>query len=551
MSRKISSPNQDLSAMNDYARNPYVDALPAPMSLPDWVSTLNSLPPYNEEERKLSHEERYLCALRLTRFFRAGNRQAHFARGFDAVLREGYRGRDGSSHAYELRQHVLACALEGGELLSPGSPVVIRNSDSSSLIGLPGMGKTLTLDRVLARYPQVVRHETGEVQIVWLKLACPPRGSLRSLCTDFFREVDELLGQDTYKTLYAGENASEDSMMGHMVLVANRHSLGCLIIDEIQHLGKAGDEEHLLMTFLTTLINKIGVPVLFVGTMSAADRFEKTGRMGRRAIGLASAVWPRFEQTDRQWQKFVEELWGYQWTAVPTAPDQAMLDALHDETQGIVDLVVKLWFAVQVSIIDANQYSRGKKPEIITEAAIRKAAKRHLAPMSKLLDALRSGDPKKIRQFEDVQPIGETFWKSLRDIDGPLLNADMMVADEAEARTGPAYVGKNATVVREILEWRKVDDAIIAEVMRQASEALGPPDQTNLPAYFSKVDEILASLNKSEPKRKRATKPTEAESEATYVEGDLRQLAQRAHAAGRSVPQAISDAAGSDVSAMS
>lgn len=528
---------------NDYSDNRYIDALPPPLSREDWVRTLNSTPAYDESERKLSHEDRYFCALRLTRFFRAGSRQADFARGLDAVLREGYRGRDGSSRAHELRQHELASAMEEGVLLTRGSPVVIRNSDSSSLIGLPGMGKTLTLNRVLGRYPQVVRHDTGEAQIVWLKLACPPRGSLRSLCSDFFSEVDALLGQTTYKTLYAGDNASEDSMMAHMVLVANRHSIGCLVIDEIQHLGKTGDEEHLLMTFLTTLINKIGVPVLFVGTMSAAERFEKTGRMGRRAIGLASAVWSRFERTDRQWQKFVDELWGYQWTAVPTAPDQAMVDALHDETQGIVDLVVKLWFAVQVSIIDANQASRGKQTEVITEKAIRDTAKLHLAPMRKLLDALRSGDAKKIRQFEDVQPLEGTFWKSLRDVDGPLLNDAMQIDEEGQVRTGPAYIGQNATIVRENLEWRKLDEATIAEVMRQASEAIGAPDMINLPAYFVKVDEILASMQKNTRKPTRAARPTDEETQATYVEGDLRQLAESAHTAGLSVPSAIADAA--------
>jgi hypothetical protein len=531
---------------NDYADNRYIEALPPPLSRSDWVLTLNSLPSYDESERKLSHEERYLCALRLTRFFRAGSRQADFARGLDAVLREGYRGRDGSSRAHDLRQYDVALAMEGGDLLSAGSPVIIRNSDSSSLIGLPGMGKTLTLERVLNRYPQVVRHDTGEVQIVWLKLACPPRGSLRTLCADFFKEVDDLLGQTTYQTLYAGDNASEDSMMGHMVVVANRHSIGCLVIDEIQHLGKAGDEEHLLMTFLTTLINKIGVPVLFVGTMSAAERFEKTGRMGRRAIGLASAVWPRFERSDSQWKKFVDELWCYQWTAVPTAPDQAMLDALHEETQGMIDLVVKLWFAVQVTIIDANQASSGKKLEVITAKAIRDVAKLHLAPMRKLLDALRSGDPRKIRQFEDVQPLGETLWNSLRDVDGPLLNDDMRIDDEGKVRTGSAYVGQNATIVRENLEWRKLDDATIADIMRQASEAVGPPDNRNLPAYFAKVDEIVASAKAARPKLARRSPPTQEEVEATYVKGDLRQIAERAHAKGQSVPHAISSAGGDE-----
>ncbi|QCB43629.1 ATP-binding protein [Sphingomonas sp. PAMC26645] len=526
---------------DDYAGNRYIDALPRPLSLHDWVLALNSLPSRDEDERALPHEDRYLKILRLTRFFRAGARQAEFARGVDAVLREGYFGRDGSNRSHEARQHDVATALEAGDLLSPGSPVVIRKADSSCLIGLPGMGKTLTLDRVLGRYPQVVRHDDGEVQIVWLKLACPPRGSIRALCADFFMEVDGLLGQTTYKTLFGGENASEESMMSHMVVVANRHSIGLLVVDEIQHLGKAGDEEHLLMTFLTTLINKIGVPVLFVGTMSAAERFERTGRMGRRAIGLASAEWPRFERTDGQWRKFVRELWGYQWTGVPTPLDDALIDALHDETQGVVDLVVKLWIAVQVRVIDDNKASGGDEPEIITEKVIREVAAKHLAPMRKLLEALKGGKPGEIAKFEDIVPMQRAFWKSLREADGPLAGID---ADaDGPGRSGPAHVGQNAAIVRENLEWRKLDEATIADVMRQASEALGPPDNRNMPAYFAKVDDILTGMQAVGTK-KRSRPLTPDEVAATYVDGDLRQVAARAHAAGENVPGAISDAGG-------
>lgn len=526
---------------DDYAGNRYIEALPRPLSLHDWVLTLNSLPSRDEDERALPHEDRYLKILRLTRFFRAGARQAEFARGVDAVLREGYFGRDGSNRSHEARQHDVATALEDGDLLSPGSPVVVRKADSSCLIGLPGMGKTLTLDRVLGRYPQFVRHDDGEVQIVWLKLSCPPRGSVRALCADFFMEVDALLGQTTYKTLFGGENASEESMMSHMVVVANRHSIGLLVVDEIQHLGKAGDEEHLLMTFLTTLINKIGVPVLFVGTMSAAERFERTGRMGRRAIGLASAEWPRFERTDNQWRKFVRELGGYQWTAVPTPLDEALVDVLHEETQGVVDLVVKLWIAVQVRVIDDNKASGGVDPEIITGTVIRQAAAKHLSPMRKLLDALKGGKPGEIAKFEDIVPMQRAFWNSLRAADGPLAGFD---ADaEGSNRSGPAYVGQNAAVVRENLEWRKLDESSIAEVMRQASEALGPPDNSNTPAYFAKVDEILASMPLGGT-RKRSKPLTPEDVAATYVDGDLREVAERAHSAGANVPAAISRSGG-------
>ncbi|SEL90690.1 AAA domain-containing protein [Sphingomonas palmae] len=510
---------------SDYENNAYIAALPAPLSRPEWVRFLTRLPERDEAERKLSHGERYLCALRVLRFFRAGARQADFARGFDAVLREGYRGRDDSTRAHEARMHAVASAREAGGLLEPGAPVVIRHASSSALLGVPGMGKTATLDGVLARYPQMKRHADGQVQIVWFKLECPAMGSIRQTCRDFFKGVDALLGQETYQKLYAGKHVSDDDLMDGMVAVANIHSLGCLVIDEIQHLGKAGDEQHVLMTFLTTLVNKIGVPVLFVGTMSAYDRFSKTGRMGRRSIGPAAGIWNHYPESDAQWQRFVTELWEYQWTAQYTPPTPAMLKALHDRSQGIVDIVTKLWFAVQVAAMDDSEASGGEIEEIITEEMINEVADRHLAPMEGLLAAVRSGDPALIRRFDDVAPRNEAFWNSLKDVDGPVLNGSISTdADQAARRTGPAYVGQCASVVRENLEWQGFDEARAAEVMRRTSEAVGAPDASNLPVYFARMADIISEL-KTEgavSKTARSRPPTKAEVEATFIDGDLR-----------------------------
>lgn len=111
----------------DYQGNAYIGALPPPLSLNEWVQALNDFPAYDEAERALSAEDRYICALRLTRFFRAGPRQANFARGFDAMLREGYRGRDASRNAHEARQHAVALSLEGG-----GIPGQVRRSSAET-----------------------------------------------------------------------------------------------------------------------------------------------------------------------------------------------------------------------------------------------------------------------------------------------------------------------------------------------------------------------------------------------------------------------------------
>jgi hypothetical protein len=48
-----------------------------------------------------------------------------------------------------------------------------------------------------------------------------------------------------------------------------------------------------------------------------------------------------------EWQFFVEGMWKYQWTAEYTVLTDELQEALYFETQGIIDLVVKLFKMVQ------------------------------------------------------------------------------------------------------------------------------------------------------------------------------------------------------------
>lgn len=517
----------------DDADNPYICALPPILAPRDYRQAIAHEPLFDETERALPHELRYHCVLRLKRFFHVGRRQVEFARGFDAVLRQGYLGRDASISGYEARQLAMAEAIERKDLFDSSKPPIIsRSADSAFLMGVPGMGKSLTVNRVLARYPQVIRHATGETQIVWLKLECPPRGSIRALCLDFFEQVDELLGQRTYQTLYAGANASEDSMMSHMALVANRHSLGCLIVDEIQHLGKSHLEEHLLMTFLTALINKIGVPLLCIGTMSAYHLIERTGRMGRRAIGLAHAIWGGLQEGE-EWRQFVTKLWRYQWTAEHTPLDDALLAELYNHTQGIIDLVIKLFMAVQFRLIDRNQTSGGKLREIITPEAIAKTAEKHFGPVKEMLAALRSKDMKRIRKFDDLTRFDTDFALSLNEVSGSVLD-DEVCDDAAVTIQHRVFQGEAAGVVRLSLRKTGHDAGHIDEAMKAVFAELGEPDFVNLSEFLKRSE---AYLNKS--KEKRPTPEPKVNQRETYVEGDLRKIAEDAKSSGKSVSAAI------------
>jgi hypothetical protein len=245
-------------------------------------------------------------------------------------------------------------------------------------------------------YPQVIEHAQPIhlTQIVWLKIDCPPDGSLKSLCINFFQRIDQLLGTD-YEAKYVRSRTSTDVLMGYMPMVANLHGLGVLIIDEVQNLSlaKSGGAETLL-NFFVTLVNTIGLPVILIGTMKALSMLQGDFRHARRTAGVGSFTFDRLSP-GQQWDYLLEGLWAYQWTKIETPLTPEINETLYAETQGITDVMVKLYALTQHRAI-----SSGK--EEITPELIRHVAKTSLVIIQPMIEALRTRDPTKIQQYSDL-----------------------------------------------------------------------------------------------------------------------------------------------------
>ena len=187
-------------------------------------------------------------------------------------------------------------------------------------------------------------------------------------------------------------------MLVKMAHLASTHGLGLLIIDEIQHLSqaKSGGSEKML-NFFVTLVNTIGVPVVLIGTSKALPILQSEFRQARRGSGQGDLIWNRM-QNDESWEIMLRAMWKYQWTRNKCPFTEEMKNALYDETQGIIDLAVKLYGIAQIKAIYGGT-------ERITPAVIRESAAESLQLVRPMLDALRSGNIKKIMQYEDIRPI--------------------------------------------------------------------------------------------------------------------------------------------------
>jgi hypothetical protein len=214
----------------------------------------------------------------------------------------------------------------------------------------------------------------------------------------FFDYVDRVLGTE-YAKKFSVYRMTVDQAMPKMAQIARTHCLGLLVIDEIQHLHQAkGVGQATMLNFFVTLVNTVGVPVVLIGTTKAMSILQSEFRQARRSSGHeGDLLWERMEN-DISWEVILRSMWKYQWTQKRVELTNELKNVLYDESQGIIDIAVKLYVFAQAKAI-------GDGTEEVTVAAIREAAAVKLKSLKKYFDALRSGDVKKIAQYEDIRPI--------------------------------------------------------------------------------------------------------------------------------------------------
>ena len=406
--------------VEEYRGNPLIEALPPTLTTKEIKKGLMGNITYDPRDAFVDGSKRvHIIAQLLDNFFQPIAYHIQLETKLTIMIRRGYLGRnldDGS-----LNTHMQ----NGYERVMKGELDVYRfeqaksTARSLSLIGCSGSGKSTTLSRILATYPQVIYHEKYNfTQIVYLKVDCPHDGSLKNLCIHFFRAIDNILHTD-YERKYALKRHSIDTLLALMSQIANLHAIGVLVIDEIQHLSRqrSGGIEKML-NFFVTLVNVIGLPVIMVGTPKARPIFETDLRSARRGAGFGALVWRPMKKEPSskdsktgkikksEWVAFTDKLWKYQWLQ---KRDEQLTDELrgcwYDLSQGVLDIVVKLFVLAQLRAI-------ATRTERLTPKLLKQVYEDELIPVHPMLEALRSGDEELIAKYSDL---------SFPDIDEKLL----------------------------------------------------------------------------------------------------------------------------------
>ncbi len=151
------------------------------------------------------------------------------------------------------------------------------------------------------------------------------------------------------------------------------------------------------MNFFVTLVNEIGIPVMMIGTMRAKSVLQQDFRQARRGSGQGDMVWQQMEKND-DWDLLIESMWEYQWLQNKVELTDELNKAIYEESQGIIDIAVKLFALSQGRAIETGV-------ETITPLLISKVAKDDLKLVQPMLKALKDGQLSELERYEDIMPM--------------------------------------------------------------------------------------------------------------------------------------------------
>lgn len=517
----------------EYRDNPFIARLPPILSEDEAIKALSEPPLFHVRERQYPDHIRTQCIMRLSRYFEPLNRHLKLEQSFSTLLRQGYLGRNPTSgtylrHLQDAHERTVTRDLYGCRNPLPSTAF------SFALVGCSGIGKTKTVERILGLYSQVIHHPKpfSFDQIVWLKLDSPHLGSPKQLCINFFHAIDLLLGTSY---LHDFRRMSLDEMMVRMTQVTDLHALGVLVVDEIQHLNQArGTAKEELLNFLVTLVNTIGIPVLLIGTMGAVQLLQGDFRQARRASGLGSMVWERLARTDG-WDHFVDRMWRFQWTQEQTPLTNDLCDCLYEESQGIIDVVIKLFMLAQLQAIQLRRV-RGR-PETLDVKLLQHVARENFKLIAPMIGALKRGDREAIAKYDDIRPfhdhVGQLFHQAMTRLE-PSGRAPIMTSSPS-VPLGSSDDDQMAQV-RVALEGLSVAPDVADGLLAAAVAQVGEGDALALMAA------VMAQLQQAPPVSPAPRKRAQKKPVPVMDDADLRSMVERGKAAQKAGYDALLEA---------
>ena len=497
----------------DFLKNPLVEAWP-PLNAGHISALMLSDVQFSDTERSHSADLRLQYVHRLMNFFLPLDSQAEFAQKLWTLICTGYQARSPVTSCNTDAFNSL-CASIKRDAIPPSTLGHFRDSMwSAFLIGTPGAGKTSTALALLRRLSNDLMHHSryGQLyQCLYIHVQAPKRGGGKAIAELIFGRLMEEAAKAGLPLPYARTKPKTLAAFEEAIrLLVKKLNLGILILDELQHLyagtGKMDEEA---MKFLTGVVNRLEIPVLFIGTWECMALLGLETRLSRRVTSPVTAFFKRMDY-DENFTIFVKALMRFQFTEKPVEVDTEMIRIIYFHTQGIQDLVIKLVVMCQVEAILTCE-------EEITADLIETVGSNHMAVISPAVRMLREGRKEDDPDLWDLEPTDfkqyvKEFTANLR-VKGARHRRTVIMAAQAKIPgVGVAHAKKAADAVRAVVTEGEVAASLEATgtFCPEDAIALSEASVSRFPGLSAAehVQKILASTAPKGPKPTRSAKPS-------------------------------------------
>jgi hypothetical protein len=320
------------------------------------------------------------------------------------MIVEGYTWRNPLRNDQAVAERQYALSMSVGTL-HPILPAKPSHEAGMAVIGMSGVGKSVSIERVLSFLPPVIRHHVpkgsnasvvwvgSNLQVVWIKIECPPDGSPKHLFLWILHEYDRILG--TYYVFEVGKRPTLDELLEKVINVTRYHHTGLIFIDEIQFAtnggGSHGDP---LLNYLVTFKNRSRVPILVAGTPNATKIFTYSFRLARRSGDFGSPIF-RNMSFDFEWEHFITQLFHFQWIRKPCKLNDALISHIYKLTQGIHALPIRLFQFSQIRSIRSGK-------EYLSSSLLDEVYDFYFKPIKFIINAIERNDQTIIKKYDDL-----------------------------------------------------------------------------------------------------------------------------------------------------
>ncbi len=399
-----------VNVLPEYKGNLFIEATPEYCGEEVIERIFTGKPEKMERDRKYSFDDLYLMTYRLENFLMPFKYHFELALTLYSMVINGYdrrfcKGIEGQLERIRDLNEVINQIDKETDTYDVLNYLKRKNGTTARslfIIGESGTGKTLTLEMLRQIFPDAIIHHEYKgipltrLQIPYIKIDCPRNGRVTELCQRFFRQIDIIAGTNYTDKLSLGNN-NVARMIIEMDRISLKYAVGILVVDEIQNLvdTETKNEQAQALNFLVELSNTLGIPTIFVGTPEAQVLLKKRVAVIRRLTGEGEKRIEKFKKDDMRWEKFIEELWQYQYLPEYVPLNKSLKNTIYKHTQGNVAQIVNLYGTIQRKALFEE------KPTI-TVGFIEKVVKEWLPTLKQLNEDLASGNKRRINRYRDI-----------------------------------------------------------------------------------------------------------------------------------------------------